>query len=448
MQAQQQQRLGFDGREGLASLLKKCAASAADKKRRESVFFPANDIKASSSINGAHKSENTKTNNDNPANIEQPTAFQLELDALPTAAESAQLPEPKNQTDAEKHQQELSIPAVSTAVAVPEIPSQVRLTREQFCAAQEMRARELLVEHFGFDVADLVDDILNAVNLVVMQALEAFEEFVVGRLEDNVFAAENGVVAIQTLMEHAIDKCFDRFEVYVTKCIFTIPKGISVTLPHYESVDMSLIDEDEYEIDKRIEFLKKRLEAAQYYNKTVTTSLKTLESNNESLTSLLTSLQTITDVPALPELSHSVTELEELMVVAEDEVQAVSESLRYVEGERGQLPFATRSGEEARVLGDYILAYKKRMEESGKDVIRRNSTGDDSMDGVVMEGGGNSSGAGVRQFLEGMKVGVATSVEMQEAKEIGGVPEALGRVKWGAALGAQIPRINEDVEMA
>ena len=42
------------------------------------------------------------------------------------------------------------------------------------------------------------------------------------------------MAAIETLLENAVDKYFDKFELFVLKNIFTIPDDVPVTLPHYE----------------------------------------------------------------------------------------------------------------------------------------------------------------------------------------------------------------------
>ena len=41
---------------------------------------------------------------------------------------------------------------------------------------------------------------------------------------------------IESLFENAVDKNFDKFEVYVLKNIFCIPKGLDIVLPHYQVI--------------------------------------------------------------------------------------------------------------------------------------------------------------------------------------------------------------------
>ena len=47
---------------------------------------------------------------------------------------------------------------------------------------------------------------------------------------------ERGMAAVETLFENAIDKYFDKFELYSMSQIFVLPNHGRVVLPHYEVV--------------------------------------------------------------------------------------------------------------------------------------------------------------------------------------------------------------------
>ena len=106
----------------------------------------------------------------------------------------------------------------------------------------------------------LIDDIINAVNIIVYQAIEALETCLLqvpprelgfprnydspedapknGSLEspDSTAEIENGVHQLETLLEATVDKAFDKFEIWTLRNILTIPDDLApyVRLGHYE----------------------------------------------------------------------------------------------------------------------------------------------------------------------------------------------------------------------
>ena len=112
----------------------------------------------------------------------------------------------------------------------------------------------------------LIDDIINAVNIIVYQAIEALETCLLqvpprelgfmrnygptslsdspgsapkdGSTEppDSTAEIENGVHQLETLLEATVDKAFDKFEIWTLRNILTIPDDLApyVRLGHYE----------------------------------------------------------------------------------------------------------------------------------------------------------------------------------------------------------------------
>ena len=107
----------------------------------------------------------------------------------------------------------------------------------------------------------LIDDIINAVNTIIYQAIEALENGLLsippkqlGFSRDHHSTArstadtngeedteaitelENGVHQLETLLESTVDKSFDKFEIYTLRNILTIPDDLApwMRLAHYE----------------------------------------------------------------------------------------------------------------------------------------------------------------------------------------------------------------------
>ncbi|KAL9103859.1 MAG: hypothetical protein Q9163_001137 [Psora crenata] len=130
-------------------------------------------------------------------------------------------------------------------------------------------ADALLTDHFTYTPLSLIDDIINAVNTIVYQALDALEDglFAVppaqlgfksstksahvfsalaGQPDDSVVAdaakdeIENGVHRLETLLESTMDKSFDKFEIYTLRNILTVPDDLTkwIRLRHYEGLQL------------------------------------------------------------------------------------------------------------------------------------------------------------------------------------------------------------------
>jgi hypothetical protein len=117
---------------------------------------------------------------------------------------------------------------------VPDVEPQQELEthQEQEDTAAHM---ELLTEYFGFCPIDFVDDIINTVNDLLYKAMDELEKIIRAELADE-DQVVRGMAAVETLFENAIDKYFDKFELYCMSQIFVLPNHGRVVLPHYEVV--------------------------------------------------------------------------------------------------------------------------------------------------------------------------------------------------------------------
>ncbi|MCJ1469939.1 hypothetical protein MMC07_008583, partial [Pseudocyphellaria aurata] len=150
------------------------------------------------------------------------------------------------------------------------------------------QADALLTEHFRYTPLSLIDEIINAVNTIIYRAIDAIESGLFsipprnlgfdGRpIEANKSSAigrpipspavadegsgqnvkgytdeqveeekkeeiENGVHALETLLEATVDKTFDKFEIYTLRNILTVPDELApwMRLSHYENLTLPL----------------------------------------------------------------------------------------------------------------------------------------------------------------------------------------------------------------
>ncbi|KAJ1850931.1 hypothetical protein LPJ57_007973 [Coemansia sp. RSA 486] len=123
--------------------------------------------------------------------------------------------------------------------------------------------QSLIVEHFGFLPISFIDEVINAANDTIYRATDALSKFV-EKEQGSSEATSQAVNKAETLLEHAVDKNFDKFELYALRNLFNIPQGLEehVVMPHRQAdVDAGpvVFAEDEAELDKKLESVRKQL---------------------------------------------------------------------------------------------------------------------------------------------------------------------------------------------
>lgn len=102
---------------------------------------------------------------------------------------------------------------------------------------------ELLTEHFGFNPKAFIDALVFLANEHLYKIAEQFELVVMQQLrhvEGGDLEAEQGVHAILTLMENALDHTLDTFELYCLRSVFGIRarQARYMTLGHHRGLDL------------------------------------------------------------------------------------------------------------------------------------------------------------------------------------------------------------------
>ncbi|KAK3821353.1 MAG: Mis12 protein-domain-containing protein [Benniella sp.] len=143
-----------------------------------------------------------------------------------------------------------------------------------------MHQQQLLTEHFGFSPLSFVDDVINSVNDLIYQASQALQKFVESQmdklntqgylqLDDNVHIIDECAKCMhkfETLLESAVDRNFDRFELYALKNLFGVPEKVDIVLPHYEELDFDISVEKDQKLDDELELLRSQLIATKALN--------------------------------------------------------------------------------------------------------------------------------------------------------------------------------------
>jgi kinetochore protein Mis12/MTW1 len=113
---------------------------------------------------------------------------------------------------------------------------------------------ELMTEHLQYAPLTLIDDVINSSNAILYQAMDAFESYIRDTLipsipssssttttrsktfdldapedteRDSLFKElEFGMAQVETLLENAVDRNFDAFELYVLRNVFNVPEEV------------------------------------------------------------------------------------------------------------------------------------------------------------------------------------------------------------------------------
>lgn len=142
----------------------------------------------------------------------------------------------------------------------------------------DYRITAILTEHFGYPPLAVIDDIINAVNHILYKCTQAMETYLLERQQQRQQEGGGeeamwsklpsdeinlGTAKLETLLEHQVDKNFDKFELYSLRNIFTIPVHLIdegyIRLQHHEHLKLHQ-DNNPENTDKYINKLVKDIE--------------------------------------------------------------------------------------------------------------------------------------------------------------------------------------------
>lgn len=131
-------------------------------------------------------------------------------------------------------------PSSSSAAATKHSSSAQQEKKEEASTDAHL---ELLTEHFGFNPKSFIDSLVFLSNEHLYAIATEFERVVADLLEGvegGELEAEQGIHAILTLVENALDHTMDTFELYCFRSVFGIRprQAKSITLDHHRGLDL------------------------------------------------------------------------------------------------------------------------------------------------------------------------------------------------------------------
>ncbi|RUS20535.1 Mis12 protein-domain-containing protein [Endogone sp. FLAS-F59071] len=261
---------------------------------------------------------------------------------------------------------------------------------------------ELVVEHLGFFPLSFVDDVFNATNDLIYQAtaeLERFIEAEQGAGEET----EQGIHQVETLLESAIDKNFDLFELYVLQNTFAVRDDVNIVLEHHEGLDFSASQEDEAQLDEELNEIRRKAKAMNHKLKNEITST---DRRVERLEKCKQQIEFLTSMSKGQEVSP----IDDTLSFVTDQISALQSLLASVRGEVDARDLFNRLQNE----GDARSAYISNMVMRQVEAKRRRREGAREQG----SGTGDKVMAGVEEELKGVVEQVGTLQEWQEMDTI------------------------------
>ena len=137
-----------------------------------------------------------------------------------------------------------------------------------------LQSTSLLTEHLEYPPISLLDDIINTVNDIMYKCTAAMEKYLLRKAvvgtRDYSAEVRVGVAKLETLLEHTVDRNFDRLELYVLRNVLSVPLDLvqdgSFRLAHQRDIDMKWVGEksggtvaDTRELETRLALLREKL---------------------------------------------------------------------------------------------------------------------------------------------------------------------------------------------
>ncbi|KAG0668060.1 hypothetical protein C6P45_005111 [Maudiozyma exigua] len=133
-------------------------------------------------------------------------------------------------------------------------------------SAPNLQSTAILTEHLEYPPISLLDDIINNVNDIMYKCTAAMEKYLLRKsdIEGHDYSEEIrvGIAKLETLLEHTVDKNFDKLELYVLRNVLTIPSELLENnvflLKHQQNLDTQWVMDPKNQ-DKDNDILTKKM---------------------------------------------------------------------------------------------------------------------------------------------------------------------------------------------
>lgn len=148
----------------------------------------------------------------------------------------------------------------------------------------QQQQQQILTEHLTYTPLSFVDDVINAVNTLLYQAVEALEQFLTNGSNAQGDEIALGIHQLETLLENAVDRNFDKFELYVLRNVFAMPQDLEpyFLLQHHHGIAFDKLD-GEADMSIKVHDARQKLLATQKLNRV----LRAQERSNARLQQVL-----------------------------------------------------------------------------------------------------------------------------------------------------------------
>ncbi|TPX37735.1 hypothetical protein SmJEL517_g00623 [Synchytrium microbalum] len=253
--------------------------------------------------------------------------------------------------------------------------------------------QETITEHLGFAPSQLIDDVINTVNELLYQTMTSLAQFVEEQMDPG-DEVDRGMAEIETLMEHSVDKYFDKFELFVTKNVFSVPKGLSIPSPQYQGLNLNVTAADEESIDQELAAARKRLLASRMLNHRLKTETELARQQIGLLQPLRNQMLRLESIPVdchvsplpayLTQLADSITSMRTAYENTTTQLSRTSLS-----------SLISRASKRSQYLSSAIAHHMEERKHRDDDSSNNKDTGQSDDGDPTSSGGGKRHGSGV-----------------------------------------------------
>jgi kinetochore protein Mis12/MTW1 len=126
--------------------------------------------------------------------------------------------------------------------------------------ASDALSAQLLPEALGFEPQFLLDDLFNVAQSAALAAADAMAGYLARWPRARPGDAEQGAVALQTLLDSRVDGELDFFEMWARRNVFVLPEDAPLVMPHHAGLDLNVRENAEAELLAEIEELRRQKE--------------------------------------------------------------------------------------------------------------------------------------------------------------------------------------------
>ncbi|KAI8899874.1 Mis12 protein-domain-containing protein [Globomyces pollinis-pini] len=194
---------------------------------------------------------------------------------------------------------------------------------------------DTVIEHLGFAPMQFIDQTIDITNKSLYKSMRYFETLI--QDEMGVQQTEEGMQAIETLFEQAIDSKLDRFEVYCLKNIFSLPPNKTVILPHYQGLNFNLSNQEQKQLNEGLDDLRLKMLIERYKKSKMLSIKEQLDKKIEQIQTVQKNLVRLENTAK----ENEIDPLKDSLISCKNELDEIQDKMEMIHKRTGSVDWGT-----------------------------------------------------------------------------------------------------------